>query len=304
MKRIVIIMLVAIVTTSFIIFKSNHKMKNNLKVSVFKGQSASVNSYIFSNGKSQIVMDVLRSSDEAKQLTQQIKKANLPLTHILISHGHPDHYIGMDILHREFPDAKIVVATQEIKNDIIGFSQWMESVGWLDGEVNLKPKSEKNRNGFDYENIINVLKDNKLTLDDGGTLELEVQYNPAEAEHLTTIYSKDLNALFTSDFCYNEVHLWLGTGVDKIHIQNWKNQLAAFKTKYSKLNPIVYPGHGEKSDITLFDTVIKYIETFEKVTSKAKTKNEAIKEMQTLYPTWKQADFLLLHSVDFHVQEN
>jgi glyoxylase-like metal-dependent hydrolase (beta-lactamase superfamily II) len=303
MKLIVTILALAISLNSCKTIQKNSKMDNNLKVNVFKGQTATVNSYIFSNGKSQIVMDVLRSSEEAKQLAQQLKNNNLPLTHILITHGHPDHYIGMDILHKEFPNAKIVVATQEIKNDIKGFSQWMESVGWLDGEVNLKPKSEKNIKGFDYDNNISVLENNQITLDGGGTLELQTKYNPAEAEHLTTVYSKDLNALFTSDFCYNEVHLWLGTGVDKSHMANWKNQLKELKTKYSKLNPTVYPGHGEKSNIELFDTVIKYIENFEKITGKAKTKSEAMQEMKTLYPNWKQADFLLLYSVDFHVNE-
>lgn len=303
MKAIVTILALAISISSFKTIQSNSKNENKLKVSVFKGNAASVNSYIFSNGKSQIVIDVLRSSTEAKQLALQIKSNNLPLTHILISHGHPDHYLGMDILHKEFPNAKIVVASQEIKNDIKGFSQWMEGVGWLDDELNLKPKSDKNANGFDYDNNISVLTSNLLTLDGGGTLELDTQYNPAEAEHLTTVYSRDLNALFTSDFCYNEVHPWLGTGVDKLHIQNWKNQLAVFKTKFAALNSAIYPGHGDKTNSTIFDKLTQYIETFEEVTAKAKSKKEAMNEMIALYPSYKQADFLLLYSVDFHVKE-
>ena len=42
-----------------------------------------------------------------------------------------------------------------------------------------------------------------------------------------------MNALFTSDFCYNGVHLWLGQGVGKVQIRNWKTQLNAFKKQYA-----------------------------------------------------------------------
>jgi glyoxylase-like metal-dependent hydrolase (beta-lactamase superfamily II) len=278
-------------------------MKNQLKVRTFYGKTASVNSYIFSNDKSQIVLDVLRSSQEAEELAEEIKRANLPLTHILISHGHPDHYLGMDVLVKRFPDVKIIVAHEAIKKDIIGFSNWMESVGWLENEPNLKPKNSDNANGFDYENRIEVLNSETFTLDGGGTLELDTAYNPAEAEHLTTIYSEDLNAFFSSDFCYNGVHLWLGAGVEKKHIVNWKNQLSAFSQKYSALGTTVYPGHGKASDSRLFNEVIQYIESFEKVIVDSKSKDEASQKMKELYPTWEQADFLLHHSVDYQVKE-
>ena len=133
----------AIVILLFSTF-SQSQAAGKIEVGVYKGDVATVNSYIFSNGVSLVVMDVQRATSEAKKLGKDIKAKNLPLTHILISHGHPDHYIGMDWLLKEFPDAKIVVANKDIKQDIIGFSTWMESVGWLDAEPTLKPKSEKN----------------------------------------------------------------------------------------------------------------------------------------------------------------
>ena len=273
----------------------------NLTVDVFKGKEASVNSYVFSNGKSVVVMDVLRNTEEAKALAEFIRSKSLPLTHILITHGHPDHYIGMDALKKAFPQAQIVVSNQETKQDIIGFSTWMESIGWLDGEPNLKPKTDNNPDGFDYENRINVLESNIFTLDGGGTLEIRNDYKGAEAEHLTTVFSKELNALFTSDFCYTGVHLWLGQGVDASHIANWKAQLNSFKQQHTDTQLTVYPGHGNSSDIALFDTVLNYIEDFEQTIESSKTKQEAMNKMKTLYPAWEQSDFLLQHSVDYHM---
>lgn len=273
----------------------------NLKVEVFKGQEASVNSYLFSNGESILVMDVLRNSQEAGLLAQKIKSKGLPLTHILITHGHPDHYIGMDCLKKEFPEAQIVVSRSEIKQDIINFSHWMESIGWLDQEPHLKPKSAKHPEGFDYENLIEVLDEDRFTLVGGGTLELNNHYLPAEAEHLTTVYSKDLNAFFTSDFCYNGVHLWLGQGVDTTHIANWKSQLESFKARFQNTEVVIYPGHGAAADVQLFDLVLRYIADFERTIAKATSKEAAISSMKALYPDWEQADFLLAYSVDYHM---
>ena len=276
-------------------------MSNNLTVEVFKGKEASVNSYVFSNDQSIMVMDVLRSTEDAKGLAAFIKAKELPLTHILITHGHPDHYIGMDHLKNVFPEVQIIVSNKETKEDIIGFSSWMESVGWLEGEPRLKPKSDKHPDGFDYEAQIQVLEEDTFTLEGGGTLEIKNDYPSAEAEHLTTVFSRDLNALFTSDFCYNGVHLWLGQGVDAAHITNWKSQLNQFKQFYTDPDLRIYPGHGDGLDVTLFDRVLKYIAQFEATIATAVSKEEAMAAMQSLYPSWEQADFLLMHSVDYHM---
>jgi glyoxylase-like metal-dependent hydrolase (beta-lactamase superfamily II) len=86
-----------------------------LEVEMYRGGFASVNSFIFSNGKTQIVMDVQRKSYEADRFIEQVKAKKLPLTHILITHGHTDHFTGMARFRQAFPEARIVVATEEIK---------------------------------------------------------------------------------------------------------------------------------------------------------------------------------------------
>ncbi len=60
-----------------------------LTVDVYQGGFASVNSFIFSNGQSLVVLDVQRKAGEATKVVELIRAKGLPLTHILISHGHP-----------------------------------------------------------------------------------------------------------------------------------------------------------------------------------------------------------------------
>lgn len=292
-----------LITGSLVGCSHEQSTQRPITVDIFSGEVATVNSYIFSNGQSMVVMDVQRATSEAKKLAKVLQAKNLPLTRILVSHGHPDHYIGMDWLKKTFPDAQIVVASEGIKRDIIGFSTWMESVGWLDAEPNLKPKSKINPDGFDYEKNIQVLDSDTLALTGGGELSLKVHNKPAEADHLTSVYLADSNSLFTGDYGYNQVHLWMGQGVTDKHIQNWRRELVEFQKSYTDLKPMVHPGHGKPTDVGLFAEMIEYIDDFNRVVASATSRQEAFDEMTQLYPTYAEADFLLKNSVDFHVPE-
>jgi glyoxylase-like metal-dependent hydrolase (beta-lactamase superfamily II) len=271
-------------------------MSTTIQLQAFHGIEASVNAYLFSDTTSAILIDCFRNSEEALKLAETIHKQGKRLTHVLITHGHPDHYLGMNVLKNTFPEARIVVASQAIKDDINGFSAWMETVGWLEKEPAMKPKSADNPAGFDYENLIEVLPSASLTLAEGAILELKCDYPATECEHLTTIYNKDLNVFLTSDFCYNGVHPWLAVSND--NIASWKKQLADFKTTLEKINPAIYPGHGSKGDISVFTDAIKYIEDFESTVAGAGSRAVAMEKMQSLYPHYQQADFLLFHSIN------
>jgi glyoxylase-like metal-dependent hydrolase (beta-lactamase superfamily II) len=278
-----------------------------LQVEMYRGGFATVNSFIFSNGHSQVVMDVQRKSYEADKLIARVKAKQLPLTHVLITHGHTDHFTGMARFRDEFPDAKIVVASEEIKRDIKAYAIYMDTGGETGAEPALepalKPRTAENPQGFDYENTIQVLPGNTLTLEGGGTLELTTDYLPNEADHITTVYSPELNALFLSDLGYNNVHLWLGDDISRQDIANWKTELGNIKQRYAGRNPTVYPGHGDVTDMAMFDRVIGYIDDYTRITLAAKTRQEAMDRMTELYPDWGEADFFLKYSLENHVKE-
>ena len=214
---------------------------SRLRVDVFQGGFATVNSYIFSNGTSAIVMDVQRKSEEARKLVEQVRAMQLPLTHILITHGHTDHFTGMPVFMAAFPDAEIVVANEDIKRDIKAYAIYMNSGGETGAEPALepalRPRTDENPEGFDYENTLHVLADSTLTLQGGGTLEMTTDYLPTEADHIVTVYSPELNALFLSDLGYNKVHLWLGDDISRQDIANWRQELLRLKAEYADRNP-------------------------------------------------------------------
>lgn len=278
----------------------------DIRVDVYPGGFASVNSFIFSNGKSLVVLDAQRKTYEAKKLAELIKAKGLPLTHILISHGHTDHFTGMAWLHREFPAAQIVVASEAIRQDIKNYAIYMDSGGETGAEPALepalRPRTAANPAGFDYENAIHVLGTDTLTLDGGGTLKITADYPATEAPHMSTIYSPELNALFLADLGYNKIHLWLGDDITRERIATWRAELLRIKGLYGARNPTVYPGHGAPTDVTIFDDMVRYIDDFLRVTAREKTRDDAMRAMTSLYPDYGEADFFLKYSVANHMK--
>ena len=250
-----------------------------------------------------IVVDLLRNSLEAEKLADHVVSSGKKLDLIFITHGHPDRYIGLGVFHRRFPNVTVKVASSKILDDIIAFSNWMESVGWLEAETKMKVKSEQNPEGFDYSNMIEILSEPFLRLPLEQTrIQVKTDYPATECAHMTTLSIPEQHTFIAFDLLYNRVHAWSGPGVDQAEIRNWILALDRIQGVASARGWSFYCGHGESGDERLVSNMKDYLETFVEVTSAAKTRQEAIDKMKELFPGFAQEDFLLLHSVNFHVK--
>ncbi|MEU8470799.1 hypothetical protein AB0F30_23355 [Streptomyces sp. NPDC029006] len=193
----------------------------------------------------------------------------------------------------------LLVASQEVADDITGFTAWMESVGWLDAEPTMKPRSTANPDGFDY-GLIRVADRPELTLAQGAVVRLDTDWPAAEADHTTVVHVLDANAVLTSDLVYSGVHAWEGPQVTREKIQSWLSALGTLKERYGT-RVTVHPGHGPQGDTARYEEIRRYLNDFLTVTQTASGREEAMAEMVRRYPDHSQADFLLPLSIDFHV---
>ena len=196
-----------------------------ITVTPYAAAESNVNAYVVSDGQGAIVIDATRNPTDGAALAALVAQRTTGPVTVLITHGHPDHFLGLGALRAALPDARFVVARPEIKADIIGMATWMTAQGWLAQLPAMQPRTADHPDGFDYAGQLEVLDAPTLTLPGGAALALTADYPATEAEHMTTAYSADANALFTGDLAYHDVHLWLGVGVTRASAAAWQTGL-------------------------------------------------------------------------------
>jgi glyoxylase-like metal-dependent hydrolase (beta-lactamase superfamily II) len=272
-------------------------MSHPLTVTRFAGATASVNSWIVSNGESALIIDALRSEDEASALADVVERSGASPWAVFVTHGHPDHYVGLRVLTERFPAIRVLVASRAVKDDIIAFSRWMEEAGWLDALPRLKIRSADHPDGFDYEGTIEILDGSRLDLPGGGFLEVETGYPAVEAAHMTTLHAPEAGLLFTADLIYNGVHAWLGQGVTRENAANWIRAVSDLKARFAGRTLLVHPGHGPAGHAELFDRMLVYLTDFLAAADASSSDAAMTQRLASLYPGHEQADFLLAYSV-------
>jgi glyoxylase-like metal-dependent hydrolase (beta-lactamase superfamily II) len=107
----------------------------------------------------------------------------------MISHAHPDHFMGVDVITEAFPHARIV-RTQNVVDDIKSDGPWMFSM--LQGKLSSEgPKQLV---------ISEALNDPVLNID---RVRLEiVEFGEGESKHIAAVHIPVLKALLSADLVY------------------------------------------------------------------------------------------------------
>lgn len=225
------------------------------------------NSHVLMGEDSAILIDAQFSPEEGRKVADLINSTGKKLSKIIITHPHPDHYYGLEVLGIEFGDAEITGGPRtiaEVKNTM---KYWTVAPGDTRAFGETTVLENKRFKHGDADIIYRIFTD-------------------GESTENTVIYIPSHQILFSGDLASNGVHMWLGEG----NLDKWLEQLGAVRS----IGPIssVYPGHGPVGTADILARAGEYLMNFKGSVASSKTIDEAIRKMKNLYPDYEMPEIL------------
>ncbi|MFY8194345.1 MAG: MBL fold metallo-hydrolase, partial [Novosphingobium sp.] len=147
--------------------------------------------------KEAVLVDVPFARSDAMRVAAEVLDSGKSLKAIIITHDHPDHFFGLDVLQDAFPDAKIIanpVAAKDMARSIpIKFKRWSGQLGTNAPKRPVQPQAMSG-DSFDLE---------------GHKLQV---IGPMQGDHVhsTAVWDAETRTLVAGDILYNGVYVWLG----------------------------------------------------------------------------------------------
>jgi glyoxylase-like metal-dependent hydrolase (beta-lactamase superfamily II) len=219
-----------------------------------------------------VLVDTFLSEQHSKELVDWVVASGKNPTIIYITHGHGDHFFGLQLLLDRFPNAKatategVVAAIQDqIKPEYVK-SFWEAR---FPGQLPLQLAAPE------------VLKGDTFYLE-GEELKV-VELGHTDTSRTTALYVPSIGLVVAGDGVYNNTHLYLAER-DEETINEWLRALEKIESLHPKaviaghgvLNPDSSPRHIEETRLYLRDFAASLVAT--------STARELYDRMLSLYP--------------------
>jgi glyoxylase-like metal-dependent hydrolase (beta-lactamase superfamily II) len=229
-----------------------------------------VSSVILTGAKEAILVDAQFTLHHAHRVVADLLAAAKTLTTVYITHAHPDHYFGIEVIKAAFPAAKIV-ATPAVLADIEkGFPKKIADWG---------PKLGSNAPA--RPTLPQPLSGSSLALE-GHAIEI---IGPVQGDvaNNTMLWVPALQALIAGDTLYAGTHVWTASS-DAAERRAWLKTLDRIEAMKPR---VVVPGHlGAGAPLTLAAVAETrdYLLAFDAVAGSTRKSDEIIQAMTAKYP--------------------
>ncbi|MBA5608153.1 MBL fold metallo-hydrolase [Duganella sp. FT3S] len=230
-----------------------------------------VASVLVAGQRDAVLIDAQFSRGEALKLAERIRASGKRLTTVYVSHGDPDFYFGLDVIHAAFPDARIVATPQTIA----AMQQKAAAKVAYWGPI-LKDNAP--------QGIVmpQPLQGDTITLE-GQTLKIEgLQGKSPERSY---VWIPSIKAVVGGVELFNDLHVWTADTQTVASRQQWLATLDAIDA----LKPAtVVPGHFKVGASYTPDSIAytrTYLQRFEAEATRAADAAGLITAMKGAYPS-------------------
>lgn len=202
--------------------------------------------------------------------------SNLPISYVVITHSHPDHYFGTNAF---ISDSISIIGHKKLQRSIDSNFEFYKNLQF----VNTKDQSVKSFKNFRINKIVNI--DQNLNIDLGNRIVEIKAWNSGHTDNDLSIFDK------TSKTFWSENIFIERTPSIRATVKGWLKNL---EETYNMDINLVVPGHGpvrKKKDalkpmISYFDRLVKNIRGFHK-------KNYSLSQAIEAFPKENAENWLL-----------
>ncbi len=204
-----------------------------------------VNSYLVTGPDGLVVVDAQLTLSDAATVRAAVERSPLPLAGVLITHPHPDHYAGADVIVAR-DDSVPIVCTAAVDQIIRRDDAVKDAVvGPMMGAEWPTQRRFPNR-----------LVDTGQAVTLGG-MSMTVRDLGAGESHADSLWQLDDAAVFCGDVVYHGMHAYLADG----RYGEWIELLDALGASLPD-DVTLYVGHGEPGSKDLLVHQRRYVEAF------------------------------------------
>jgi len=266
----------------------HHEEEPPLTVQVLRTSAGSlhVNSALIMGKEEAVLVDPPFTLADAHRVASMVLDSGKTLTHIFVTHDHPDHFFAMEVLEEAFPEAEIV-AHKTVVDDI-----------WRSLPFKVERWSPMLAdNGPAYPSAPHALTSDVIMLEGH---ELRV-LGPMQGDHRhsTALWVPEIRALLPGDLVFNEVHLWLGEHTLE-QVSGWRASIDMLE----ELQPeIVVAGHarpGLPDDASGIAFTYRYLDAWPGLVEASANAAEMQQMVREAFPTTIDVldDFILVNSTE------
>jgi glyoxylase-like metal-dependent hydrolase (beta-lactamase superfamily II) len=262
------------------ILRADVHVSNRLAIAIKRrGESSAfspISCTLIHGDREAVLIDTPISASQAQTLIQWIENImpNKELKYIYITHGHGDHWFGIPVLKKRWPNLKAIATEATIEQMKLQLTPERYEGFWLlyfpGGQI------------YEPQELAQPMEQDTFEIE--GHVLRAIQVGHTDTNNTTVLHVPDLDLVVAGDAVYGDVHQFFGEADTTAKREEW---LKAIETIESLKPHTVIAGHKRESSVDgvyNLKTTKEYIHAFEKAIKACKSSEELYQEMKQLYP--------------------